>query len=144
MVDRFESSGREHLIVIVVSDFDPEGEDIPNAFGLSLRDDFRIDENRLRIVKAALTQEQVGSLDLHEGQLAKEESSRYSQFVDDHGEHCWELEAIATETLQEIVEDTLRSVMELDAFEGELERQANEQEELEQHRQRAGELLEEM
>ena len=144
MVDRFEASGREHLIVIVVSDFDPEGEDIPNAFGLSLRDDFGIDENRLRIVKAALTQEQVESLDLHEGQLAKEESSRYAQFVEDHGEHCWELEAIPTETLQEIVEDALRSVMDMDAFEGELERQAKEQDELEQHRQRAGELLGEM
>jgi hypothetical protein len=42
MVDRFRASGKEKLIVIVVSDFDPEGQDIPNSFGLSLRDDFDV------------------------------------------------------------------------------------------------------
>ena len=42
MVDRFRDSGREKLVVIVVSDFDPEGQDIPGSFGVSLRDDFGI------------------------------------------------------------------------------------------------------
>ncbi len=59
MVERFKASGRECLIVIVVSDFDPEGEDIPGSFGVSLRDDFHIADNKLRIVKAALTAEQI-------------------------------------------------------------------------------------
>jgi hypothetical protein len=44
-------------VVIVVSDFDPEGEDIPASFGVSLRDDFGVSTGRLRIIKAALTAE---------------------------------------------------------------------------------------
>jgi hypothetical protein len=144
MVDRFRKGGREKLIVIVVSDFDPEGEDIPNAFGLSLRDDFGVEEDRLAIVKAALTKEQVESMDLHEGQLAKENSSRFARFVNEHGRHCWELEALPTDTLRNIVEDTVRSVMDIDAFNEELEREEVEKQELDEHRERAGELLSEL
>jgi hypothetical protein len=93
MVDRFHASEREKLIVVVVSDFDAEGQDISNAFGLSLRDDFGIEPDRLVIVKAALTHQQTQELDLHEGQLAKEDSARYQRFVDAYGDRCWELEA---------------------------------------------------
>ena len=78
MVDRFLESGREKLVVIVASDCDPEGFDIPNAFGLSLRDDFNLRADQLVIVKAALTYEQAQQMDLHQGHLAKESSSRFS------------------------------------------------------------------
>jgi hypothetical protein len=141
MVDRFRESGREKLIVIVVSDFDPEGQDIPNAFGLSLRDDFDIDPDRLAIVKAALTHEQVLNMDIHEGQWAKEDSSRYKLFVEKYGERCWELEAIPSDTLRDIVEDTIRSVLDLESFEYEFEKQRKDQFELDQHRQRIKKLL---
>jgi hypothetical protein len=134
MIDRFRASGREKLIVVVVSGFDPEGADIPNAFGLSLRDDFELDEDRLVIVKAALTHQQVQTIDLHEGQLAKDGSSRYRRFVDAYGEHCWELEAIPTDTLREIVEHSIRSVLDLEAFEAELQKQREEQAELNEYR----------
>ena len=141
MVDRFRESGREKLIVIVVSDFDPEGQDIPNAFGLSLRDDFDIEPDRLVIVKAALTHQQTQDLDLHEGQLAKEESARYQRFVDAYGERCWELEAVPTATLREIVEANIRRTLDLDAFNGELAKQKQEQGELNEHRRRVREAL---
>lgn len=55
MVDRFRASGRDKLVIVVACDFDPEGEDIPNSFGLSLRDDFGIYPDQLEIVKASLT-----------------------------------------------------------------------------------------
>ena len=127
MVDRFLASGREKLVVIVVSDFDPEGEDIPNSFGISLRDDFEIEPNQLVIVKAALTHSQTRTLALHEGQLAKEDSSRYQRFLDKFGKRCWELESIPSDTLRQIVEDCIRSVLDLAAFEGELTIQRTEQ-----------------
>ena len=66
MVDRFRQSGRERLVVIVVSDHDPEGADIPGSFGVSLRDDFNVAPDQLRIIKAALTAEQVRTMNLHE------------------------------------------------------------------------------
>lgn len=130
MVDRFRASGRENLVVIVVSDFDPEGEDIPGSFGISLRDDFRIPENELRVVKAALTAEQVQSMNLHEGQLSKESSSRYRRFVAANSERAWELESLTADQLREIVEASIRGVLDLEAFEMELTRERKEQREL--------------
>ena len=141
MVDRFRESGREKLVVIVVSDFDPEGQDIPNAFGLSLRDDFDVDPDELVIIKAALTHKQTQELDLHEGQIAKEESARYERFVKAYGKRCWELEAVPTDTLIEIVEATIRRNIDLDAFNGELAKQTQEQGELDDHRASVREAL---
>lgn len=141
MVDRFRESGRERLIVVVASDFDPEGEDIPNAFGVSLRDDFGIDADSLVVVKAALTAEQAQTMGLHEGQLAKEDLARYKRFVEKHGNRCWELEAIPTQTLRQIVEGAIRSVLDLEAFEGELQKQEQEQDELDEHRRRIRQAL---
>jgi hypothetical protein len=135
MVDRFRAGGREKLIVIVVADFDPEGTDIPNAFGLSLRDDFGLDPDELVIVKAALTDEQVRSMDLHEGQLAKEAGSRYTRFLELYGPRCWELEAVPADTLRHVVEESIRGVLDIDAFEDELRIEELEQMNLNEHRQ---------
>lgn len=135
MVERYRKSGREKLVVIAVSDFDPEGQDIPNSFGLSLRDDFGLDVDQLAIVKAALTHEQTQTIRLHEGQLAKEDSSRYKRFVERYGERCWELEAIPADTLREIVADTIRRIIDLEAFNHELEKESQEQIELDTYRQ---------
>jgi hypothetical protein len=141
MVERFRKSGRENLVVIVVSDFDPEGEDIPVSFGVSLRDDFNIPEERLKVVKASLTAEQVQSMDLHEGQLSKETSARYQRFVKANGERAWELEALSSEQLREIVEAKIRGLLDLEAFEAEVTREGEEQRELETKRRQLRKLL---
>jgi hypothetical protein len=134
MVDRFRASGREKLIVIVVSDHGPEGEDIPNSFGVSLRDDSGLAPDQLVVVKAALTREQATRLGLHEGQFAKEDLSRFPRFAERYGNRCWELEAVPTDTLREIVENAIRSVLDLEAFDTELEKEASEQDELDEYR----------
>ena len=36
MAERFTKSGKECLVVLVVSDFDPEGEQIPESFAVSI------------------------------------------------------------------------------------------------------------
>ncbi len=141
MVERFHASGRENLVVIVVSDFDPEGEDIPGSFGISLRDDFGIPAERLKVIKAALTTEQVESMDLHEGQLSKDTSSRYKRFVATHGERAWELESLSAEQLREIVEASLRDVLDLEAFENEVSQESQEQEELNSKRRQLRQSL---
>jgi len=143
MVDRFQASGREQLVVIVVSDFDPEGQDIPGSFGISLRDDFGIPAEQLRVVKAALTVEQVESLDLHEGQLSKETSSRHQRFAEEYGERAWELESLTSEQLREIVEATIRAVLDLPSFEAEVQQQQAEQQELDTRRRQLRHALNE-
>jgi len=141
MVDRFRASGREKLVVIVASDFDPEGEDIPSSFGESLRDDFGIAARQLHIVKAALTAEQIRTMDLHEGQLSKETSSRYRRFLAAHGERVWELESLTADQLREIVEAAIRGLLDLDAFEAEVQREQEEQVELDAKRSQLRRVL---
>lgn len=136
MVDRYRESGRSRLVVLVVSDFDPEGEDIPSAFGVSLRDDFHVLPSELTIVKAALTIEQVRELALHEGQFSKEGSSRYKRFVQLYGNRCWELESLTMEQLRNAVELSIRAALDLEAFESEVARERSERQELAEIRQR--------
>jgi len=141
MVDRFRDSGREKLVVIVVSDFDPEGEDIPSSFGESLRDDFHIAAKQLHVVKAALTAEHIRTMDLHEGQISKETSSRYARFVASHGDRAWELESLTADQLREIVEATIRGLLDLEAFEAEVQREQDEQVELDEKRSQLRRVL---
>src|SRR5262249_47216456 len=74
MADRFRRSGKERLILLVLCDFDPEGEDIGRAFAQSMRDDFRI--GTIRPIKVSLTAEQVDNLGLPPNLTAKKASSR--------------------------------------------------------------------
>ncbi|MGA2584920.1 MAG: ParB N-terminal domain-containing protein [Tepidisphaeraceae bacterium] len=59
LAQRFKTSGRAHLVILLLSDFDPDGEGIAQSFARSMRDDFGIAEDRIRAVKVALTSEQV-------------------------------------------------------------------------------------
>jgi len=143
MVDRFRASGCEKLVVIVVSDFDPEGQDIPNAFGLSLRDDFGVEPDKLVIIKAALTHHQTQDMDIPDGRSGKEkgEGSRYKKFVDAYGEKFWELEAVPNDTLCEIVENTIKRTIDLKAFLREVEIERDEQVDLVESRRRVRDVL---
>ena len=117
MAKRFRASGKEKLIVVMVSDFDPEGESIVEIFGRSMRDDFDIATTH--IAKAALTAEQVKEYGLPPAMEVKMTSSRAKGFVAKHGSHVWELEALPPKTLQDIVRAAIVSVLDLDAFNAE-------------------------
>jgi hypothetical protein len=118
---RFRNSGKEKLIVLVLSDFDPEGEDIPHSFARSMRDDFGVDD--IEAIKVALTEAQVNALDLPTKIEAKQTSSRYARFVREHGQHVFELEAIPPTRLQEMLREAINNVLDLEAFNSELERE---------------------
>ena len=76
-------SGAEKLILLVVSDFDPEGENIAESFARSMRDDFGIDKTHpVRVVPTA---DQVEEHKLPPAMKAKAGSSRHKKFVARHG-----------------------------------------------------------
>lgn len=120
MLQRFRKSGKERMVLIVVSDFDPEGESICESFARSMRDDFGVD---IICVKAALTYQQTQELDLPPALQAKDTSSRYAGFVEKYGDDVYELEALPPEELQELVDEAVRSVIDVDLFNAELERE---------------------
>ena len=117
MAQRFRRSGKEKLVVLLVTDFDPDGEAIAESFARSMRDDFGIDS--IHPIKVALTAEQVRHYDLPPSMEAKGDSSRAKGFVAKHGKNVWELEALPPVTLQGIVRESIVSVLDMDLFEHE-------------------------
>jgi len=120
MLERWESGGKERLIIIFVCDFDPEGEDMPHSFARATRDDFKLADEDITAIKAGLTAEQVVGLGLPESVVAKESSTRYKRFVRDYGEHAHELEAVSPETLQGMLRKAICGVIDIDAYNAEL------------------------
>ncbi len=113
MLKRFRKSGKERLILIVVSDFDPEGESICESFARSMRDDFKADVD---CIKAALTYRQTQELELPPALVAKESSSRYAGFAERYGDDVYELEALPPADLRELVDEAVRSVIDIERF----------------------------
>jgi hypothetical protein len=118
MAERFRRSGREQLVIIMLTDFDPDGECIAESFVRSMRDDFSIAE--VVAIKAALTREQVDRFELPPQMKAKAGSACYASFTDKHGDDVYELEALAPVDLQEALRASVRSVLDIEAFEHEL------------------------
>jgi hypothetical protein len=119
MQQRFHKSGKEKLILLAVGDFDPEGEDIARSFARSMRDDFAV--VAIEPIKVALTAAQVQELRLPPVMQAKRTSSRFEDFVERHGHDVFELEAVPPEQLQAILRQAIDSVLDVSAFNAELD-----------------------
>jgi hypothetical protein len=139
MAVRFRRSGKEKLILLVLSDFDPEGEDIGRAFAQSMRDDFGI--TNIVPIKVALTGLQVDELNLPPMMTAKKTSSRRAGFVRKHGEHVFELESIPPAPLQQLLRDGINDAIDVDAFNAEIDREMRDAAFLDTVRRRAHEML---
>lgn len=118
LAERYRRSGRTRLIILMVSDFDPDGENIAASFTRSLRDDFGIDD--VTAIKVALTAEQVRELQLPPQMKAKSGAATYAQFAAQHGDDVFELEALPPAKLQHLLRDAIEAVLDRDAFEAEL------------------------
>jgi hypothetical protein len=138
MFDRYAAGGKENLVLLVLSDFDAEGEDIPHSFARSMRDDFGV--KTITPIKVALTHAQVQASDLHPNRL-KDSSSRAGKFRRLYGTNTYELEAIQPRQLQRWLRDAIKSVMDVDAFNREVEREGEEAARLEGLRRQLGKAL---
>jgi ParB-like chromosome segregation protein Spo0J len=121
LVDRFFESGKQNLVLLALSDFDPDGEEIAHSFARSLRDDFGLDEEKIIPIKVALTRAQVEELQLPPIMSAKETSANYLRFIQEHGRVVHELEAVPPAELQRMLGDALRTVIDVERFNAEVE-----------------------
>jgi hypothetical protein len=117
MAQRFKRTGKDKLVLLVVSDFDCEGEDIGHSFARSMRDDFHI--RNIAYIKVALTADQVRDMNLPRGAKAKKGSSRRKGFVEKHGEFVFELEALEPHQLQTMLRQTIEGVLDMKLFRAE-------------------------
>lgn len=128
LYERHVNSGRKRLIVIVLSDFDPEGEMIPQVGGRTLRDDFGVPASDLEIIRAGVTREEIDFYDLPQQNFAKESSSNHTWFVDrnDGDTSVYELEALDPANMLSDLEDAVTSVLDMDLFNLEAQREKDE------------------
>jgi hypothetical protein len=140
---RYWASGKHRLIVIVLSDYDPEGERIPHVCGKTMRDCFRIPETLLSVVKAGVTREQIERYGLPTANFAKEDSDNYHWFVERNGgdDTVWELEALEPEDMMNDLDAVLRGVIDVDLFNREVEAERTDAAYLEALRKKVAEAL---
>jgi len=123
MAQRFRKSGKDRLILLMVTDFDGDGESIAESFARSMRDDFGVEN--ITPIKVALNGDQVKSRNLPPVMSAKESSKQTAKFVAKHGSHVWELEALKPDDLQGILRTAIVEVLDLDAFNAEQRKEAD-------------------
>lgn len=114
MVRRFIQSGKEKLILLILSDFDPDGEEIAASFPRSLRDDFGL--QYVVAHKVALSGDDVRKYGLPSDMEAKNTSTNYMKFVSRHGIHVAELDAAPVELLQDKLRTAIVSCLDMETY----------------------------
>tara|TARA_R100001132_G_scaffold27561_1_gene35566 strand:+ start:199 stop:1590 length:1392 start_codon:yes stop_codon:yes gene_type:complete len=120
MRQRYLRSGKNRLVVLIVSDFDPDGEEIAQSFARSMRDEF--DVENIHPIKVALTADHVEQFDLvpSPDMKAKRGSSQYEKFVSKYGDDVFEVEALQPSQLIDVLTDAIDNVIDTDLFNREL------------------------
>jgi hypothetical protein len=128
IAERFGKSGKDRLVLLLLSDFDPDGEEIAHSFARSMRDDFGI--AKIEPIKVALTTDQVEEFDLPPAMKAKKRGADEEgyqgiakTFVDKHGDNVWELEALPPETLQRVLREAIDDVIDVEALNHEIDQE---------------------
>ena len=108
------------LVILAISDLDPDGDAIAHSFGQRLRDDYNISE--VVVIKTALTMKQVGDLKLPKKyERAKAGSPNYKRYVDAYNtDLVWELEALDPKVLQRLLTEAIETVTDRKAFNAEV------------------------
>jgi hypothetical protein len=121
MAERFRMSGKKRLVLLMLTDFDPDGEQIASSFARSMRDDFGIS---VHPVKVALNQEDVLLNNLPSDMDAKPSSPHYKKFVAKYGTRAVELDAAPVKLLQDKLRDVINSYLDVDVFNTQIEEEA--------------------
>jgi hypothetical protein len=141
LYQRYVDSGKARLIVIVLSDFDPEGEMIAQVGGRTLRDDFGVED--FDIIKAGVTREQIEKHNLPSQNFAKDTSSNFQWFKErnEGDETVYELEALEPPVMLADLEGVITSTLDMDLFNREAAREQEEAPYLEASRRNVLEAL---
>jgi hypothetical protein len=108
-----DDDGRE-LVVLYVGDFDPSGmfmseQDLPARFS-------KYDGDHVTLKRIALTREHVNGLPSFPA-ADKRKDPRYKWFCANHGDRCWELDAMDPNDLRDCVEEAIKELIEPEAWE---------------------------
>lgn len=133
LAQRFRQSGKSRLVLLMLTDFDPDGDEIAASFARSLRDDFNI--KNIHAVKVALTAEDVQAHDLPSDMDAKVSSPNYQKFLKKYGStKVVELDAAPVKLLQSKLREAIESVIDVAEFNAQVEQEVQDSAHIEAYR----------
>ena len=133
LAQRYRKSGKTGLVLLMLTDFDPDGDEIAATFAKSLRDDFGIQE--IRPIKVALTAEDVAAYDLPSDMDAKVSSPNYQKFIKRYGStKVVELDAAPVTLLQSKLREAIESVIDKAEFNSQVQIEQQDSAHIEAHR----------
>ena len=139
IASRFERSKKDTLILLFLTDFDPDGEEIAASFCRSLQSDFEI--NDLVAHKVLLSSEDVRRYDLPSDLDAKPSSPQYQKFVDKYGTKAVELDAAPVELIQSSLRRAIERCIDLELFNQEIEASKIDYQEIETKKREINDFL---
>lgn len=113
------SKGRESNVLLYLGDHDPSGEDMVRDVEDRLR---LFGVRRLLVHKVALTMDQVEEYDPPPNP-AKVTDSRAAKYIEKHGEHSWEVDALDPNVLVQLIEDEIDKYLDREKMEAVKERE---------------------
>lgn len=128
IAERFRRSKKDTLILLVVSDLDPAGEAIIQNFRDDFEDDHGIPASCIEVYRAGLNMSRVEELSLTPSSDIEEKNvSTKAAYEAKYGTtDAYELEAMEPEDLRNALMDDIDSVLDIDAYNAELEREKSE------------------
>lgn len=134
MWQRYRGSGKIKLVLLMLTDFDPDGEQIAASFARSMRDDFGV--RQIHAVKVALNAEDVSNHNLPSDMDAKPSSPNYQKFLaKHHTTKAVELDAAPVTLLQSKLREAIHGVMDVQEFNAQVEHEKQDAAHVEAHRQ---------
>lgn len=133
-MEQINCDGSEaNVIIFYLGDFDPSGMDMIRDIEDRIREfsvrDFD-DYFPLEVIPIALTKEQIAEYNPPPNP-AKTTDPRAAKFIDEHGSTSWEVDALPPNVLNAILENTIRSRIDLDRYEDMVSREDADKEKLE-------------
>jgi hypothetical protein len=135
MAVRFHKSGKDRLVILLITDLDPSGQEIAHSFARSMQLEFHIEN--VAAIQVALTYDQVQQFHLPSGGKVKEHSQGRARFVEQYGDDVYELETLPPETLQDLLQSKIDDVIDVQAFNHEVDREREDAAFLDNVRRRA-------
>lgn len=129
---RFLKSGKSRLVLLMLTDFDPDDEMIASSFARSLRDDLGL--VNIVAVKVALNADDVINYNLPSDMDAKPSSPNYESFVERFGTKAVELDAIPVQLLQQKLREAIEQYLDMDEFNAQLKLEQQDAVEIEAYR----------
>jgi hypothetical protein len=129
---RFRASGKDKLILLVITDLDPAGDTIAENLVNDFREDYGI--TNIEAYKVALTIDQVEQFELEPSMDAKEDSPTYKKYVERYGDRvlrydeqkgrevpkAFELDAMDPSQAEDVLHSAIRAVMDIDRYNTEM------------------------